>query len=236
MTPGCASSSATKTCSSATGHIPGAVKIDWHADLNDPVQRDYVDGEAFARLMREKGIGPDTTVVFYGDENNWWATYSLWVFRLFGHEDVRVMDGGRKKWEDEDRPMTTEVAEHPTSEYPVPERDDEPIRAFRDGVLEHVRGGGQLIDVRSPEEYRGERLHMADYPQEGAMRGGGTSPARRTSHGRGRRIRRRASSAAPTSSGRSMRRRLEPLRRTRRSRTAASASDPPTRGSCSPTC
>ena len=155
-----------------TGHIPGAVKIDWHADLNDPVQRDYVDGEAFARLMREKGIGPDTTVVFYGDKNNWWATYSLWVFRLFGHEDVRVMDGGRKKWEDEDRPMTTEVAEHPTSEYPVPERDDEPIRAFRDGVLEHVRGGGQLIDVRSPEEYRGERLHMADYPQEGAMRGG----------------------------------------------------------------
>jgi thiosulfate/3-mercaptopyruvate sulfurtransferase len=154
------------------GHIPGAVKIDWHTDLQDPVQRDYLDPAHFAVLMEEKGIAPDTTVVFYGDKNNWWAAYALWVFRLFGHRDVRVMDGGRKKWEDEGRPMTTDPVHPPRSAYPVPDRRDEEIRAFREDVLRHVRMKGPLVDVRSPEEYRGEKLHMPEYPQEGAVRGG----------------------------------------------------------------
>jgi thiosulfate/3-mercaptopyruvate sulfurtransferase len=154
------------------GHIPGAVKIDWHADLQDPVQRDYLDPEGFAELMREKGIDADTTVVFYGDKNNWWATYALWVFRLFGHRDLRIMDGGRKKWEDEGRPMTTDEPAHAPADYPVPQRDDSGIRAFRDDVMRHLEERGPMVDVRSPEEFRGERLHMPDYPQEGAMRGG----------------------------------------------------------------
>ncbi|CAN5790447.1 sulfurtransferase [soil metagenome] len=161
-----------------TGHIPGAVKIDWHADLNDPLQRDYLDAEQFADLMRRKGIGPDTTVVFYGDKNNWWATYALWVFRLFGHRDLRIMDGGRKKWEDEGRPMTTDEPDHPPADYPVPRRDDRSIRAFRDDVMRHMEARGPMVDVRSPEEFRGERLHMPDYPQEGAMRGGHIPGAR----------------------------------------------------------
>jgi thiosulfate/3-mercaptopyruvate sulfurtransferase len=160
------------------GHVPGAVKIDWHTDLQHPLQRDYLDAEAFAALMRRKGISRDTTVVFYGDKNNWWATYALWVFRLFGHEQVRIMDGGRKKWEDEGRPTTTEVPSYPQGDYPTPERDDEAIRAFREDVIAHVERGGQLVDVRSPEEYRGEKLHMPEYPQEGAMRGGHIPGAR----------------------------------------------------------
>ncbi|HSU13318.1 sulfurtransferase [Longimicrobium sp.] len=154
------------------GHVPGAVKIDWHTDLQNPLDRDYLDEEAFAKLMREKGITPDTTVVFYGDKNNWWATYALWVFRLFGHNRVKIMDGGRKKWDDEGRPTSTDYPSYPPAEYPVPKRDDEKIRAFRDDVLQHVKKHGQLVDVRSPEEYRGEKLHMPEYPQEGAVRGG----------------------------------------------------------------
>jgi thiosulfate/3-mercaptopyruvate sulfurtransferase len=158
------------------GHIPNSVKIDWVEDLNDPLVRDYLDPEHFARLMGEKGIGPDTTVVFYGDKNNWWATYALWVFQLFGHENVRVMDGGRVKWEAEGREMTQEVPSFPRKDYPVPVRDDEKIRAFKDDVMGHLEkvssGGGGLIDVRSPGEYSGELLHMPDYPQEGALRGG----------------------------------------------------------------
>jgi len=155
-----------------TGHIPGAVKIDWHTDLQDPLMRDYLDPERFAQLMREKGIARDTTVVFYGDKNNWWATYALWVFELFGHPDVRIMDGGRAKWEAEGRPLTTEVPHYPPTDYPIVERRDEAIRAFREHVMEHVRRHAPLIDVRSPEEYRGERLHMPEYPNEGALRGG----------------------------------------------------------------
>nr|WP_266096562.1 sulfurtransferase [Rubrobacter marinus] len=122
--------------------------------------------------MREKGIGPDTTVVFYGDKNNWWATYALWVFRLFGHDNVRVMDGGRVKWEAEGREMTQEVPSFPPADYPVPSRDDEKIRAFMAEVREHSAKGGPMVDVRSPGEYKGELLHMPDYPQEGALRGG----------------------------------------------------------------
>ena len=157
-----------------TGHIPGAVKIDWHLDLNDPVTRDYVDGEGFAKLMDASGITRETTVVLYGDKSNWWAAYALWVFELFGHPDVRLLDGGRAAWEAEGREMTTDVAtvaEVPSgSGYPVTERNDAPIRAFREEVLDFL--GGQLVDVRSPQEYTGERTHMPDYPQEGTVRGG----------------------------------------------------------------
>ncbi|MFQ5747024.1 MAG: sulfurtransferase [Gemmatimonadota bacterium] len=155
-----------------TGHIPGAVKVDWHMDLNDPLIRDYVSAERFADLMSSLGVGRDTTVVFYGDNFNWWAAYALWVFTLFGHPDTRLLDGGRQKWIEEGRELTTDVPERPRADYPVSPRDDAPIRAFREDVLAHSGAGGPLIDVRSPEEYRGELLHMAGYPQEGALRGG----------------------------------------------------------------
>ncbi|MFO7547792.1 MAG: sulfurtransferase [Acidimicrobiia bacterium] len=155
-----------------TGHIPGAVKIDWHTDLNDALVRDYVSAEAFAALMSAKGIAADDTVVFYGDNFNWWAAYALWVFSLFGHRDVRLLDGGRQKWIAEGRNLTTEVVERQPIEYPIPTRDDTVIRAFLGDAVEHSHAGKPLIDVRSPEEFRGERLHMADYPNEGALRGG----------------------------------------------------------------
>jgi thiosulfate/3-mercaptopyruvate sulfurtransferase len=155
-----------------TGHIPGAVKVDWHMDLNDPVTRDYLDGEGFAALMRRKGISRDDTVVFYGDNFNWWAAYALWVFTLFGHPDVRLMDGGRKKWQAEGRPMTTDASSREPADYPVVARDDSRIRAYQPQVLEHIAGDGPLVDVRSPQEYSGELLHMPDYPQEGTLRGG----------------------------------------------------------------
>ena len=153
-----------------TGHIAGAVKIDWHTDLNDPLTRDYIDGEAFASLLGSKGISRDTTVVIYGDKNNWWAAYALWVFTLFGHEDVRLLDGGRAKWESDGRAYTTDPESATPVEYPVVERNDAPIRAFKEDVLAHF--GNPLIDVRSPEEYTGQRTHMPAYPEEGALRGG----------------------------------------------------------------
>lgn len=153
-----------------TGHIPGALKIDWHADLNDQVSRDYVDGARFAEVMGSRGIRRDTTVVIYGDKSNWWAAYALWVFSLFGHEDVRLLDGGRAKWIAEGRELTRDVPTATSVDYPVADRDDAPIRAFKDDVLAHL--GKPLVDVRSPGEYSGELLHMPDYPQEGAMRGG----------------------------------------------------------------
>ncbi|MGI5246345.1 sulfurtransferase [Dactylosporangium sp. CA-139066] len=155
-----------------TGHIPGAVKVDWHTELNDQVTRDYLDAEGFAALCSAKGIGPDDTIVFYGDNFNWWATYALWVFSLFGHRDLRILDGGRSKWVAEGRAMTREVVPRPATQYPVRERDDAPIRAFREDVFEHIKAGRPLVDVRSPGEYSGELLHMPDYPQEGALRGG----------------------------------------------------------------
>jgi thiosulfate/3-mercaptopyruvate sulfurtransferase len=153
------------------------VKVDWHTDLNDPVTRDYVDGERFAKVLGERGIGRDTTVVFYGDKSNWWAAYALWVFTLFGHEDVRLLDGGRAKWVAEGREITREVPQRTPVEYPVVERDDAPIRAFKDDVLAQL-GSAKLVDVRSPGEFSGELLHMPDYPQEGAMRGGHIPGAR----------------------------------------------------------
>lgn len=152
------------------GHIPGAVKIDWHTELNDPVLRDYVSPEEFARLLGSKGIGRDTTVVLYGDKANWWATYALWVFALYGHDNARIMDGGRDKWIAEGRELTREPSRRPAVDYPVTPRDDATLRAFRDDVLQHL--GKPLVDVRSPEEYSGERTTAPAYPEEGALRAG----------------------------------------------------------------
>ncbi len=167
-----------------TGHIPGAVKIDWITDLNDPLIRDYIDGQRFERLLRSKGISNDTTIVFYGDKNNWWATYAFWVFRLFGVKNLRVMDGGRLRWAKEGRELVTTVARYAEGNIIVSERDDSRYRAFRDQASEHVRRGNRLVDVRSPEEYRGERLHMPEYPNEGALRGGHIPGARSIPWGR----------------------------------------------------
>jgi thiosulfate/3-mercaptopyruvate sulfurtransferase len=155
-----------------TGHVPGAVEIDWTRDLNDQVRRDYLDHQGFSALMRRLGITKDTTIVFYGDRNNWWATYAYWVFQLFGHDRAKIMDGGRIKWAQENRPLSREVPQYPPSDYQAPARDDKTIRAFRQQVLDHLQAKGRLIDVRSPAEYTGERLHMPEYPNEGALRGG----------------------------------------------------------------
>lgn len=162
----------------STGHVPNAVHIDWVSDLNDSVRRDYLDADHFAALLSKHGIGNDTTVVFYGDKNNWWASYAFWVFKLFGHEDARIMDGGRMKWVEEGRELTKDVPSVPAAEYKARQRADYKIRAFRDQVLDHVRGEGPLVDVRSPQEYKGELLHMPGSPQEGALRGGHIKGAR----------------------------------------------------------
>ena len=155
-----------------SGHIPGAVEVDWVKDLNDPLRRDYLDKSGFEALASRIGITSDTTVIFYGDKSNWWATYALWVFELFNHTNARIMDGGRLKWEAEGRELTRERPSISPSSYSAPARDDSRIRAFRDGVLQHVGTQGQLVDVRSPGEFSGEKLHMEGYPQEGAVRGG----------------------------------------------------------------
>ena len=152
------------------GHIPSARKIDWFTELNDAVLRDYLTAEDFSKLLSEKGIKRDDTVVIYGDKSNWWAAYALWVFKLFGHPDVRLLDGGRDAWIAEGRELTREVEAVVPTDYPVVLRDDSKIRAFRDDVLAHI--GQAMIDVRSPEEYTGERTHMPAYPDEGALRGG----------------------------------------------------------------
>ena len=159
-----------------TGHIPGAIKLDWHTELNDPVTRDYLDGEGFAELMSNKGISRDDTVVLYGDRSNWWATYAFWVFKLFGHDNVKLLDGGRAKWIASGGELTREIPSRKSTSYPVIERRDSEIRAFRDEVLGHI--GKPLVDVRSPQEYTGERLHMPDFPNEGASRGGHIPTAR----------------------------------------------------------
>jgi thiosulfate/3-mercaptopyruvate sulfurtransferase len=156
----------------ASGHIPGAVHVDWTTDLNDPLRRDYITREGFSALMSKIGATRDTTVVFYGDKNNWWACYAFWVFQLFGHTNAKIMDGGRLKWEKEQRELTRDVPTITPTKYEAPERNDAEIRAFREEVLAHVKASGQLVDVRSPEEYAGTRMHMPDYPNEGALRGG----------------------------------------------------------------
>ncbi len=155
-----------------SGHIHGAVQVDWTADLNDPIRRDYLDHAGFSKLMARSGIGRDTVCVLYGDRNNWWACYAFWVFQLFGHTQARIMDGGRLKWEKEGRAMTREKPTYAPTDYKSPPRDDTKIRAFREQVMEHVKARRPLVDVRSPDEYTGKRLHMPEYPNEGALRGG----------------------------------------------------------------
>ncbi|MDY7108900.1 MAG: sulfurtransferase [Planctomycetota bacterium] len=155
----------------ATGHVPEAVKIDWINDLQDQTVRDYIDQQRFAELCGRHGIDHDTMVVFYGDQNNWWACYAFWVFKLHGHEKCRIMDGGRGKWRAEGRAMSTETPRYAPREY-VAQPADPAIRAFRQDVAGHIRQAAPLLDVRSPGEYTGELLHMPDYPQEGALRGG----------------------------------------------------------------
>ncbi len=158
-----------------TGHVPGAVKIDWQRDFWDPVVRDFIDGEAFARLMGRLGIANDTTVVLYGDKSNWWAAYAFWFLSYSGHEKLKLMDGGRAKWAAEGRPMTREIPSVEPQAY-RPRYKNELLRAYRDEVLAHLvkvqEGRGALVDVRSPREYTGELTHMPDYPQEGVLRGG----------------------------------------------------------------
>ncbi len=161
-----------------TGHVPGAVKIDWVGDLNHPRIRDYLQRDELQRLLRSKGINNDTTVVVYGDKNNWWACYAFWVLRLFGVKNLKIMDGGRARWEQEARELSTALPSYPAGNVTVGDRSEDAIRAFRDDVWEHVKAGRPLVDVRSPEEYRGERMHMPDYPNEGALRGGHIPGAR----------------------------------------------------------
>ena len=153
------------------GHVPGAIKVDWHTELQHQVVRDYIDKDAFAKLVGSKGIGNNHTIVFYGDRNNWWACYALWVFKMYGHRDCRIMNGGRQKWIDEGRPLTQERPNYPAVTYTA-RGPDLSIRAFRQEVADHTNAHKPLIDVRSPGEYSGELLHMPDYPQEGALRGG----------------------------------------------------------------
>lgn len=154
------------------GHVPGAVKIDWQGDLQDQLIRDYIGADKFAQICSRCGIAPDTTVVFYGDKSNWWACYAFWAFKLFGHADCRIINGGRKLWVDRNLPLTKEVPHYPATDYKVGESGEKRIRAFRDDVFEHLKAKKPLLDVRSPKEFTGEMLHMEDYPQEGSLRGG----------------------------------------------------------------
>jgi thiosulfate/3-mercaptopyruvate sulfurtransferase len=154
-----------------TGHIPGAVKVDWFTSLQDPVRRDFVSKQDFEKVASDLGITNDTTVVFYGDKSNWFATYALWLFRYYGHQNLKIMNGGRAKWEKEGRPLTKEVPEYSKTDYQAQEPDRN-VRAFREDVFEQISTGKPLVDVRSPKEYSGELLHMPNYPQEGATRGG----------------------------------------------------------------
>ena len=156
----------------SSGHVPGAVHVDWTSDLNDQLRRDYITREGFEALMSRIGATKDTTVVFYGDKNNWWACYAFWVFQLFGHTNAKVMDGGRIKWQKENRATSRDVPSYAPTQYKAAERTDAPHRAYRDDVMAHLKKQGQLVDVRSPEEYAGTRMHMPDYPNEGALRGG----------------------------------------------------------------
>nr|HET6901416.1 sulfurtransferase [Ktedonobacteraceae bacterium] len=154
------------------GHIPGAVKLDWHVDVQDKVNRDFINQKGFEQLMSQWGISNDTTIILYGDKNNWYACYSYWLFTMYGHKNLKIMNGGRLKWETEHLPMTKEVPHFEATTYHA-QPMDESIRAFRDDVASGLKNPARgLIDVRSPQEYSGELLHMVNYPQEGAQRGG----------------------------------------------------------------
>ena len=156
----------------ATGHLHNSVHVDWQTDLQDPDVRDYISQKQFERLCSSLGIRPDTTVVFYGDKSNWWACYAFWTFTMFGHRDCRIMDGGRAKWEAEGRTLTTDVRTYESTDYSAADPDPS-IRAFRDDVLGHLKRGGPLVDVRSPQEYIGEISHAPGNPNsESALRAG----------------------------------------------------------------
>lgn len=155
----------------AIGHIPGAVHVDWFTTLQHPIKRDFLTQEQFEQTCAQLGIANSTTVVFYGDKSNWFACYALWLFQYYGHENVRIMNGGRQKWEQEKRPLVKEVLSYPRTAY-VAKHPNTRIRAYRVDVFDHIEKHGSLVDVRSPKEYTGELLHMANYPQEGATRGG----------------------------------------------------------------
>jgi thiosulfate/3-mercaptopyruvate sulfurtransferase len=155
----------------ATGHIPGALQIDWFTTLQDPLRRDFLSLEAFEQLCARLGIAQDTTVVFYGDKNNWFACYALWLFQYYGHTQVKIMNGGRARWQAENRPLTKEASSYPSTRYQAT-APDKRLRAFRDEVFNQIAARRPLVDVRSPKEYSGELLHMENYPQEGATRGG----------------------------------------------------------------
>src|SRR5258708_26194890 len=151
------------------GHLPGAVKLDWHVDVQDPVSRDFIDQQGFEKLMSRWGVSNDTTIVLYGDKNNWYAAYSFWLFTMFGHKNLKIMNGGRQKWEAESPPLTKDIPHFaPTTYHAHP--SDESIRAYRDDVLSGLNDPNRrLIDVRSPQEYTGELIHMLNYPQAGAQ-------------------------------------------------------------------
>lgn len=155
-----------------SGHIPGAIEVDWIRDLNDAIRRDYISADQFADLLSRVGIGPETEVIFYGDKNNWWAAYALWVFEMFGFTNSKIMDGGSLKWKNEGRQLTKEIPSVHSVEKQSWSRSEAPIRVLRDEVLAHCQAGKPIIDVRSPMEYTGERTHMEGYPNEGALRGG----------------------------------------------------------------
>ncbi len=153
-----------------TGHIAGAVKLDWRTDLQDQVRRDFVNKSQFEALLSDRGIANDDTVILYGGNNNWFAAYAYWYFKLYGHGDVKLLDGGRKKWELDARPLVTDVAERPKTQY-VAQEPDTSIRAFRDEVVAAI-GTKNLVDVRSPDEFAGRLLAPAHLPQEQAQRAG----------------------------------------------------------------
>jgi len=153
------------------GHIPGAVRVDWFTTLQHPVRRDFLTKQQFEEVCAEIGITSDTTLVFYGDKSNWFACYALWIFQYYGHKNVKIMNGGHAKWEQEGRPMTREVPTYQPTEY-IANEPDKSIRAFREQVFAQIEAKKPLVDVRSPQEYSGELLHMPNYPQEGALRGG----------------------------------------------------------------
>jgi thiosulfate/3-mercaptopyruvate sulfurtransferase len=154
------------------GHIRGAVKLHWREDLQDPIERDLVEKDDFQRLMSSRGIGNDTTLVLYGDKNNWFAAYAYWYVKIYGHEDARILDGGRQKWIDEQRELTTDEPTVEAATYAAQERD-ESIRTYRDAVRKTIGADGQaLVDVRSPQEFSGDLVAPPGYEQEGAQRGG----------------------------------------------------------------
>ncbi len=154
------------------GHIPGAVKLDWHVDVQNPVTRDFVDQAGFEKLLSRYGVSNDTTIVLYGDRNNWYAAYAFWLFSEYGFKNLKILNGGRAKWEAEGRPFTKEVPQFAATNYKA-QPADESNRAFRDDVNTGLKDANRrLIDVRSPQEYSGELLHMVNYPQEGAQRAG----------------------------------------------------------------